>query len=143
LPNGRFLLREGVFDKCNTLDLATPFNAGTKTMSVNLHDKPSCVIYSSLTEPTGLHRDGGFAPVTCPDCGKPSLKRIRRRRVDRLVSMFAASRRFACRDIRCQWVGNLTRNSAGHVAASFSPVHVVLTTATLLTLVIGAELLRG
>ena len=69
-------------------------------MPDSVHDRPSCVIHCSLPQPNALHRDGGFASATCPDCGKHSLKRIRRRSVDRFMSTVVASRRFLHAAIR-------------------------------------------
>ncbi len=45
----------------------------------------------------------------CPHCGKP-LDRVRRRLIDRLVSLFAPVRRYRCRNFSCRWEGNLRKS---------------------------------
>ena len=49
-----------------------------------------------------------FANV-CPHCGG-DLMRIRRRPVDRLLSVFVPVRRFRCVNFRCIWEGNVRRS---------------------------------
>ncbi len=49
-------------------------------------------------------------PSTCPRCNG-ELDRIRRRLVDRLVSLFAPCYRYRCRSLGCHWEGNLPRTS--------------------------------
>lgn len=44
----------------------------------------------------------------CPVCGG-ALKRIRRRPVDRLVSLFRPVMRYRCTAPRCDWMGNLPK----------------------------------
>jgi hypothetical protein len=43
----------------------------------------------------------------CPMCGGHGLVRIRRRFIDRILSVFIRLRRFRCTHSECQWVGNL------------------------------------
>jgi len=43
----------------------------------------------------------------CPICGARDLIRIRRRFIDRIVSLFVRQRRFRCTHSGCQWAGNL------------------------------------
>ena len=112
-------------------------------MPVTSVHEPSSVIFSSMPQPDQAHRHGGVASLTCPDCGKHSLKRIHRRNVDRFTSMFMGSRRFACRDMRCHWLGNLTRNAPRHGSTAIARVHPLLWSAALLTLIVGAEFWRG
>jgi len=112
-------------------------------MPVTSVHEPSSVIFSSMPQPAGEHRHTGFASLTCPDCGRHSLKRIHRRNVDRFMSIFVASRRFACRDKRCHWVGNLTRNAARSRPIAVTGVRAALWSAAFLTLVVGAEFWRG
>lgn len=45
----------------------------------------------------------------CPICGG-YLERIRRRRLDRLLSLFVEVRRYQCQNHRCQWEGTLRVN---------------------------------
>lgn len=51
------------------------------------------------------NRDNAHSPA-CPMCGKV-LNRMRRRAIDRMVSVFVPFKRFRCRDVSCQWEGNL------------------------------------
>lgn len=44
---------------------------------------------------------------TCPMCGERDLIRIRRRFIDRIMSMFISLRRYRCTHSGCQWKGNL------------------------------------
>lgn len=43
----------------------------------------------------------------CPMCGQHGLLRIRRRLIDRVLSLFVRQRRFRCTQPGCQWQGNL------------------------------------
>lgn len=54
--------------------------------------------------------DEGESSLTCPKCGGNDLVRIRRRVVDRLLSIFVKLRRYRCPEPRCEWVGNLKKN---------------------------------
>jgi hypothetical protein len=42
----------------------------------------------------------------CPLCGEP-VQRIRRRPIDRLLSLFFPVRRYRCVQFRCGWEGTL------------------------------------
>ncbi len=42
----------------------------------------------------------------CPRCGGYAL-RIRRRRVDRLISIFKPVQRYKCQQYNCSWQGNI------------------------------------
>ena len=42
----------------------------------------------------------------CPHCNGP-IKRIPRRFIDRLLSMFSSIHRYRCRSMQCGWEGNL------------------------------------
>lgn len=44
---------------------------------------------------------------TCPMCGACDLIRIRRRPIDRIMSMFVRLRRYRCTHSGCQWKGNI------------------------------------
>ena len=57
--------------------------------------------------------------------------------------MFVASLRFAWRDVQCHWVGNIKRKAARSNPIAVAGVHVVLWSAALLTLIVGAEFWRG
>ena len=46
----------------------------------------------------------------CPACGERCLIRIRRRFIDRLLSLFVRLQRFRCQQFECQWEGNLRAN---------------------------------
>jgi len=59
----------------------------------------------------GGDNSGSYA---CPMCGKGGLLRIRRRLVDRILSLFARRRRFRCTHSGCQWEGNLRERKPGH-----------------------------
>jgi len=48
----------------------------------------------------------------CPLCGQHGLIRIRRRLIDRILSLFVRQRRFRCTQPGCQWQGNLREKSA-------------------------------
>lgn len=54
--------------------------------------------------PVGRSGDGGRL---CPACGGRDLSRIRRRPVDRLVSLFFRVRRYRCCKFGCNWEGAL------------------------------------
>jgi hypothetical protein len=43
----------------------------------------------------------------CPVCGDCSLIRVRRRIIDRLLTLFLPVHRYRCRHYACQWKGNL------------------------------------
>jgi len=51
-------------------------------------------------------------PYTCPLCGQHGLIRIRRRFIDRILSLFVRQRRFRCTQPGCQWQGNLREKTA-------------------------------
>ncbi len=42
----------------------------------------------------------------CPDCGGYTF-RVRRRYIDRLISLFKPVRRYQCQDYNCMWRGNI------------------------------------
>ena len=44
---------------------------------------------------------------TCPLCADGNLIRIRRRAIDRLLSLFGLVYRYRCPNFSCQWEGNL------------------------------------
>jgi hypothetical protein len=46
--------------------------------------------------------------IRCPQCGGSDVERIRRRFIDRLISLISLQRRFRCRSIDCEWEGNLS-----------------------------------
>ena len=48
----------------------------------------------------------------CPMCGQRGLLRIRRRLIDRVLSLFVRQRRFRCTQPGCQWQGNLREKHA-------------------------------
>jgi hypothetical protein len=45
---------------------------------------------------------------TCPRCGGPVF-RIRRRSIDRLLSLIRPVQRYQCSALECEWQGNLPR----------------------------------
>jgi len=51
-------------------------------------------------------------PHACPMCGQHGLIRIRRRFIDRVLSLFVKQRRFRCTQPGCQWQGNLREKNA-------------------------------
>ena len=53
---------------------------------------------------------------TCPRCDGDMI-RVRRRLVDRFVSLFVGVRRFRCVSPACNWEGNVRRTS-GRVSAA-------------------------
>lgn len=53
-----------------------------------------------------LGSDEAKRKMSCPRCGG-SIYRIRRRFVDRVISLFTAVRRYRCTDCDCRWEGNL------------------------------------
>lgn len=69
---------------------------------------------------TGVTTAGRDAPVAagsryrpaCPACGGTGLARVRRRPIDRLLSLFVRLRRFRCTCVECQWQGNLREPAA-------------------------------
>lgn len=66
-------------------------------------------VYASV--PVTRHADGSDAH-TCPLCGQHGLIRIRRRFIDRILSLFVRQRRFRCTQPGCQWRGNLREKTA-------------------------------
>jgi hypothetical protein len=55
--------------------------------------------------------------AVCPRCAG-SVERVRRRLIDRIVSVFVPVRRYRCRNDACSWEGNL--RSAGRSATGYS-----------------------
>lgn len=53
-------------------------------------------------------------PRMCPRCGGPVL-RIRRRPIDRLLSLIRPVQRFQCIALECEWRGNLPRRPSLNV----------------------------
>ena len=51
-------------------------------------------------------RTSSRSSCPCPLCGG-ALVRKRRRTIDRLTSAFVPCQRFRCRNVSCQWIGNL------------------------------------
>jgi len=49
-----------------------------------------------------------YTTYACPMCGQHGLLRIRRRLIDRVLSLFVRQRRFRCTQPGCQWQGNLS-----------------------------------
>ena len=47
----------------------------------------------------------------CPVCGQPGLLRVRRRLIDRILSVFLSQRRFRCTQPGCAWEGNLRKKA--------------------------------
>lgn len=60
----------------------------------------------------------------CPVCGSP-IKRIHRRPIDRLLSLFFPFHRYRCHNSACGWEGNLhtSSRSGGHLSL---PRHVII-----------------
>ncbi len=48
--------------------------------------------------------DGTSVRLACPRCGD-HLVRVRRRLLDRLLSLFATTHRYRCRKHGCRWEG--------------------------------------
>jgi len=105
--------------------------------------KPSLVLFSSLTGPVSKRHTVGSASLTCPACGRHSLKRVHRRAVDRFLGTFVTLRRFACRATLCQWEGNLTKGVAKSRSTQAPRLQTVLLIGALLALMVGTELLRS
>jgi hypothetical protein len=49
---------------------------------------------------------GSVGAAACPRCGG-TVQRIRRRWIDRVLSVFARLRRYRCHSPLCGWEGNL------------------------------------
>jgi hypothetical protein len=60
------------------------------------------------------HTIGLRHAVTCPRCNG-FVRRIRRRPIDRLVSVFVPMHRYRCCELGCGWEGN--RSIAGHLGS--------------------------
>jgi hypothetical protein len=52
--------------------------------------------------------------ICCPRCGDARLLRVRRRLVDRLLSLVRPVFRFRCESVECQWEGNLPQRRFDH-----------------------------
>lgn len=104
----------------------------------------SSILYSSMQRPHAAHPARGIDALTCPECGRHSLKQIHRRGVDRLLSPFVTLRRFTCRDPQCQWVGNITKASSRPIQHANARTHLLLLILclALLALVIGVDFLH-
>jgi hypothetical protein len=64
--------------------------------------------------------DDNSGSYACPRCGKGGLLRIRRRFIDRILSLFVRQRRFRCTHSGCQWEGNLREKKPGRKQAAAS-----------------------
>ena len=49
-------------------------------------------------------------PKVCPRCGGRVI-RIRRRPIDRLISLIRPVRRYQCEKPNCGWIGNVPRSA--------------------------------
>lgn len=49
---------------------------------------------------------GSVVEVHCPRCQAVAY-RVRRRWIDRLISLFRPVRRYRCQEFRCGWEGNI------------------------------------
>jgi hypothetical protein len=63
--------------------------------------------------PTVAYGEENSGSYACPRCGKGGLLRIRRRFIDRILSLFVRQRRFRCTHSGCQWEGNLREKKPG------------------------------
>ena len=61
----------------------------------------------------GAYDDDSSGPYACPMCGMGGLLRIRRRFIDRVLSLIVRQRRFRCTHVGCQWEGNLRERRPG------------------------------
>ena len=78
-------------------------------MGSHLHsyDPSTEISFNSGRSPTVAYQVDHSGRYACPHCGQHGLLRIRRRFVDRLLSLFVRQRRFRCTHSGCQWEGNL------------------------------------
>ena len=59
-----------------------------------------------MASPSNLYTDAPGTALGCPRCGGV-LVRVRRKPLDRLLSLFAPRRRVRCRAMGCGWEGTL------------------------------------
>jgi hypothetical protein len=83
------------------------------TMPNNSALQPSAILFSSIRQSGATVPSRYISSVSCPHCGQHKLKRIRRRRVDRLLGSFVTLRRFTCCELGCRWQGNLIKKRTG------------------------------
>ena len=72
--------------------------------------RASSLQYSQLRAPGPAVLTRPRSPL-CPECGS-SLNRVRRRFIDRVVSLFYPVHRYHCRSFVCNWEGNLRDTAA-------------------------------
>jgi len=57
--------------------------------------------------------------IDCPWCGGSNLERVRRRSVDRLISLAWPQHRYRCHSLGCEWQGN--RSAKGLLSPAVMP----------------------
>jgi len=81
--------------------------------SVHSHEHIAENTFTRGTIFTVAYGEDGSGSYACPRCGKGGLLRIRRRFIDRILSLFVRQRRFRCTHSGCQWEGNLRERKPG------------------------------
>ena len=76
------------------------------------HGHPTPRSFTSLIRAHASSDASCADPYACPMCGKRGLIRIRRRVIDRIVSVFVRLRRFRCTHSGCEWEGNLRERTS-------------------------------
>lgn len=79
-------------------------------MDIPVHssDQPTENTFAQAPGATVAYHIESSRACACPICGKRGLLRIRRRFIDRVLSLFVRQRRFRCTHSGCHWEGNLT-----------------------------------
>jgi hypothetical protein len=80
---------------------------------VHSYDHMAENAFTRTMNSTLAYDDDNSGPYACPACGMGGLLRVRRRFIDRILSLFVGQRRFRCTHVGCQWEGNLRVRKPG------------------------------
>jgi transposase-like protein len=81
------------------------------------------------------HAHSDASSRACPVCGEHELIQIRRRAVDRFLSIFVVRQRFRCTEFHCHWQGNLTDRST--LARPSKSIHLPLLIVGIVAMLFG------
>lgn len=66
------------------------------------------MVFSSPPHPFPPGEQYTQPALTCPQCKSHYVVRVRRRLLGRLISLFYPLHRYRCRNLGCEWEGNIT-----------------------------------